>query len=249
VQFSIGRVLGNSVGVYARNFIGFSVLSLLIGLINLLTTILYLAPNQVGGPGEFRVVGFDAFVMIFLMLLTHSLTQATIIYGTFQDLRGSKSGIGSCIVHGLAPILQVIVGSVVLIFAIGVASLLLLIPGLIVAIMCWVYIPAIVVERRGIFDSFGRSSDLTSGHRWAIFGLIIILIVLSAFVATITRYVSFAVTLNFASADALSLFMIVEYLGNSFAAAFGAVVVAVGYYYLRAEKEGVDADQIASVFD
>lgn len=31
--------------------------------------------------------------------------------------------------------------------------------------------------------------------------------------------------------------------------AFSSVLVAVGYYYLRAEKEGINADDIARVFD
>ena len=248
-QFSIGRVLGDSVGVYARNFVSFSVLALVIGLVDILITIFYLAPNQVGGPGEFRVVGLDAAVMAFITLLTRTLTQATIIYGTFQDLRGQKAGIGLCITQGLSSIIQVIVGSIILAIGIGLASLLLLVPGLIVMTMWWVYIPAIVVERRGIFDSFGRSSALTSDHRWAIFGLIIIVIVLSGFVTTITKFTSFAVIANWASADTLSVHLVLEYVGASFVAAFGAVVVSVGYYYLRAEKEGIDVDQIASVFD
>ena len=36
VQFSIGRVIGDSFGVYARNFISFTALALLIGLLDLL---------------------------------------------------------------------------------------------------------------------------------------------------------------------------------------------------------------------
>jgi hypothetical protein len=31
--------------------------------------------------------------------------------------------------------------------------------------------------------------------------------------------------------------------------AFNAVVGAVGYYYLRAEKEGIDVNEIARIFD
>ena len=31
--------------------------------------------------------------------------------------------------------------------------------------------------------------------------------------------------------------------------AFNSVLVAVGYYYLRAEKEGTDVNEIARIFD
>ena len=32
--------------------------------------------------------------------------------------------------------------------------------------MWWVYIPAIVVESKGIIGAFGRSRELTRGRRW-----------------------------------------------------------------------------------
>ena len=35
-------------------------------------------------------------------------------------------------------------------------------------------VPAQVVEQPGVFGAIGRSADLTRGHRWPIFGLMII---------------------------------------------------------------------------
>ena len=87
-------MLGDSFGVYARNFIGFTALALLIGLIELLFTI-GSGANQVDESGEVKFVGYQAVVMGFLTLLTRSLTEATLIYGTFQDLRGQKPASGS----------------------------------------------------------------------------------------------------------------------------------------------------------
>jgi hypothetical protein len=53
---------------------------------------------------------------------------------------------------------------------------------------------------------------------------------------------------------AMSLGGVSGYIGATIiwqgvAGGFGAVLVAVAYYYLRVAKEGVDVDQIASVFD
>ena len=42
---------------------------------------------------------------------------------------------------------------------------------------------------------------------------------------------------------------IVQYAVLSVLTAFNSVLVAVGYYYLRAEKEGMDVNAIASIFD
>jgi hypothetical protein len=247
--FSIGRVLGQGLGIYARNFISFSLLALLIGLIDVLATIFYFIPNQAGARGEFRVVGFDAVALILVTLLTYSLTQATIIYGTFQDLRGDKAQIVSCVAHGLTSMFPVIIGSIILSIAVGLASLLVLIPGLILMTMWWVYIPAIVVERKSISAGFGRSVELTRGRGWAIFGIIIIILILSVAVTFVTDIISMSVVTISASTDISFTALILDYIGSSLTAAFGAVVVAVGYYHLRTEKEGIDVNQIASVFD
>ena len=247
-QFSIGRVLGDSFGVYARNFIGFTALALLIGLIEFLLTI-YSGANEVDESGEVKFVGYQAVMMGFVTLLTRSLTEATLIYGTFQDLRGRKAGIGACVTQGLASIIPVIIGSIISSIGIGAASLLLLIPGLIVMTIWWVYVPAIVVERQGVFDAFNRSAYLTAGHRWAVFGFIIVVIMMNLAVIYISEMISYAVISVWPGTDAFLLFLVVDYVGGALTAAFGAVMVAVGYYYLRAEREGIDADQIASIFD
>jgi hypothetical protein len=143
----------------------------------------------------------------------------------------------------------VIFGSIISSIGIGAASLLFLIPGLVVMTIWWVYVPAIVVERKGVFDAFSRSAYLTAGHRWAVLGLIIIVILLTAVVTAISEMISYAVLTMWPGMDAFFLFLVVDYVGGALTAAFGAVLVAVGYYYLRAEREGIDADQIASIFD
>lgn len=241
-------MLGDSFGVYARNFIGFTALALIIGLIELLFTI-YSGANQVDEFGEVKFAGYQAMVMRLITLLTRSLTEATLIYGTFQDLRGQKAGVGACVAQGLTSIISVIFGSIVSSIGIGAASLLFLIPGLIVMTIWWVYVPAIVVERKGVFDAFSRSAYLTAGHRWGVFGLIIIVILLSIAVTYISEMISYVVITMWPGVDAFLLFLVVNYVGGALIAAFGAVLVAVGYYYLRAEREGIDADQIASIFD
>jgi len=97
-------------------------------------------------------------------------------------------------------------------------------------------VPAIVIEKNGIIASFNRSGFLTKRHRWPIFGLVLILGVCSALLV--------AVAFLFGSAAGY-----VEYVFDAFITAFTAVTVAVTYYYLRADKEGVAVDEIAKVFD
>ena len=110
--------------------------------------------------------------------------------------------------------------------------------------MWWVYVPAIVVEGKGIIEAFGRSRELTRGRRWHILGLLIIFVILM-FVVGFHRKM---VVLIIASQGGLAA-SIIDYVFNALLTAFTAVLAAVGYYYLRAEKEGIDVNEIARIFD
>lgn len=246
-QFSIGSVIGSSFGVYARNFVSFTILALLIGAIQLIVGLI--SPQSESGVITSNEVGYTGVIVTLLAtFLVYGLTQAAIIYGTFQDLRGQKASIGDCIARGLATAVPVIVGSILLSLAIGVGTLFFLIPGLILALMWWVYIPVVVVERKGIMASFGRSAELTSGRRWHILGLLILVVVISMAAGFIVVLVMGVVLSASGTADPLAL-QIPIYVINAVATAYSSVLVAVCYYYLRAEKEGISADDIARVFD
>jgi len=253
VEFSIGRVIGDSFGVLARNIVSFGILSLLIGLIGLVAGILFLDTSQLeaaeGDPAQFEAAlqqfnwwGFA--LAILLVIVVYFLTQAAIIYGTFQDLRGQKASVGDCITRGLSSVVPVAVGSILLSLGIMIGTILLIVPGIILTLMWWVYVPAIVVEGKGIIGAFGRSRELTRGRRWHILGLMILLIVLMSVVGFIAQFVVMIIVSQGELAAS-----IIEYVFNALVTAYTAVLAAVAYYYLRAEKEGVDVNEIASVFD
>jgi len=250
VQFSIGRVIGDSFGVYARNFVSFTALALIIGVIDLLFVVLYVAPammsvNQDPAQIDLAQINWGAIALGGVVtMIVGTLTQATIIYGTFQDLRGQKASIGDCIARGLSSIVPVIVGSILLSLGVGIGFMLLFVPGLILLVMWWVYIPAIVVEGQGIMAAFGRSRELTRGRRWHIFGLLVIV--------GIAMWVLGMIIGLIVPSDptaALGAATIAQYIVQSLVTAYSAVLVAVGYYYLRAEKEGIDVNEIARIFD
>jgi hypothetical protein len=250
IQFSIGSVLSSSFGVYARNFVSFTVLGLVIGLIGLAFQLLYANEAALAATAEFDFVSTGLGLMV--NLLVSGLTQAAVIYGTFQDLRGSKAGLGDCISRGLAAIIPVIVASLIFSIVSGIGFLLILVPGIIIVLLWWLYVPAIVVEQKGIFESFGRSAELTKGRRWQILGLLLVLALLMFIVGLVIGFVAAAVMIGSSAGDpAESLFVIsiVQWGVSSIVTVFMAVVTAVSYYYLSSEKEGVGIEDLASVFD
>ena len=52
--------------------------------------------------------------------------------------------------------------------------MLLIVPGLFLLTIWIAVIPAVVLENRGIGESFGRSRELVRGNGWNVFGVIIL---------------------------------------------------------------------------
>ncbi|HVM84997.1 MAG TPA: hypothetical protein VMW18_13995 [Candidatus Binatia bacterium] len=249
-RFEVGRVISTSLAVLMRNLVPFGIISLLIGIpyfiINFWAASTFGefqadvatgVERQGGVSGIFGMVGIGLIVF----MLTNTLTQAAINYGTFQDLRGQRASFGDCLGRGLAMLPKVVVAAILASIGIGIGSMLLLIPGIILSLMWWVFVPAIVVENAGITDSLGRSSSLTSGHRWGIFGLLFLVGVAQGLVGFVAGLIG--------SIGGTVLSQILDILVTVVFIAFTSVMTAVGYYYLRAEKEGIQIDDIARVFD
>jgi len=243
VRFNIGRVLVESCQVLLRNFVPFMVITIVIAIPSFIIGQLSIAdpadPKQV-----FSASGLIGWLV---GLLTTALTQSALTYGTLQDLRGQRAGLAECVSRGLAATPKVAIAALLWSILVGLASLLLFIPGVILIVMFWVYVPAIVVENAGITESLGRSRALTRGHRWSIFGLFalvfIVIFGLEYLVLTKVGVEGLAAAVHSGwllwAASAISVLV----------TAYVSVMTSVGYYYLRAEKEGVFIDDIARVFD
>ena len=113
------------------------------------------------------------------------------------------------------------------------------VPGIIVACMLYVAVPVCVIEKAGVFESLNRSGELTRGYRWQIFALWALVTVIAG-IAQIVLSWFVGVTL---------WGKLLTFGWQVFAAAFGAVLVAVIYHDLRVTKEGIDIDSLANVFD
>ena len=241
-KFEIGRVLSTAVAVFFRNIGPFTVITAIIGIPYILISLWSVssvgdlqAAAQTGSlpPGFFGMIA----VGMVILLLTNTLSQSAINYGTFQDLAGQKAAFADCLGRGLAMLPRVIGAALLASLGIAIGGLLFIVPGIILALMWWVFVPAIVVEGVGIMESFSRSRALTSGHRWGIFGLLIVVAVAQWLVAMVVGVVG--AILGTIAAEILNLVVMLGFT------AFTGVLCAVGYYYLRAEKEGIAIGDIA----
>lgn len=224
-RFSIGAVISQTFSTLMKNPVLYLVLSVIVAIPNAM------AEAVSEDSGMSFVLAACSFVIAILM-------QGAMAYGVYRSLIGEKASVGEALSNGLSRIVPLVLTSLLVSIALGVAFLLLIIPGLILSCILAVAIPACVVERQGVMASINRSADLTKGYRWSIFGLyVLIFIALFAF--------AFAVVIVGGQMEN----SIVSLLFNIAFTAVYNVLIATLYYALRSDKEGVGVDKLARVFD
>jgi hypothetical protein len=166
VPFSVGSAIARTFQAFAQNLLPFLGISAIASIPHFI--LYYLMKSDPSNETAYNVIDTISDI-----LLT-SVCQAMILYATFQHMRGRPVRIGESVARGLARMLPVIGTSITVTFSIAVGMLLCIVPGIIASVGLTVALPVCVVEKEGPFTSMSRSYELTSGHRWAIFGAMLV---------------------------------------------------------------------------
>lgn len=252
-RFDFGRVVGQTFGLIGRNFPLFALLSLVLvgapnfGLIYVQSSAI--AANDIGLVATASLAG-ALISMIMSFILQGSITRASI-----DDLSGVGARAGAAIGDGLRFFFPLLLVGILAGIGILVGFVLLIVPGLILMVRWAVTAPVVVVEDVGPTMSFGRSADLSRGHRWAIFGLLLLYLVFSYAVQIIFGMIIGAIGVAAVSPE-LATFDTTGLVVAVTSAALGALVslvstvgVAALYFELRRVKEGVNVSDLAKVFE
>jgi uncharacterized membrane protein len=136
---------------------------------------------------------------------------------------------------------------------IGLGFVLMVIPGIILAVGLAVAIPAVVLESgRSASGALSRSWELTRGARWRIFGLgITLFVLLYVPVVAISGLVAVLIprgaAVGFgASSTATIVALAIGGVVQLFIYPLFYCVLTVTYYDLRVRKEGFDLELLAS---
>lgn len=252
-DFRVGRVFSRSWAVFSRNIVKFFVLTLIAFLAAGLAVFVIVASTVGSGialalvtqqltPAILRGLLVAVALAAFLVSVLLMIGQAPILYGAFQDMRGRTAGLGESLKKGWVRFFPIVGLAICWSLTLLVGFVLLIVPAFIFLTMFFVALPACVVEKLGPIRSMGRSAALTKGHRWKVFGIIIIIFIASNVIEYALQKLLIAVAGQTAG-------LIGSVLWNALWTVFYAIVVAVIYYDLRVAKEGIDIEQIAAVFD
>lgn len=245
-EMRIGRVFGRAFEVLFRDFVKFFLLALVAWLPFVLVMI-YGATSHAragSGPhgGNFAAIIVGGLLTGLQWMVLSEISQAVILYGAFQRMQGRPFQIGASLGRGLARLPPIVALSIVQTIATGFAGLLLVFPAFILLSMWYVALPSCVVERLGPFDSLGRSSELTKGYCWKIFGIFILLFIGNLIAQSVIQFI--LTRIGGPIVASVGLFAWMALVGG-----FNSIIVAVLYHDLRVAKEGIDIEHIAAVFD
>ena len=235
-EFRIGRVFSRTLALLSRNLPIYFVVT---GIAALPSVMLRAG---VGAPdGAAAAVAF-AVLAVVLTFVLGPLSQAIVLHGAFQDMRGRPVSLVQSL-RAVSGRLLVLLGLALgMGLAVGIGLLLIIVPGFVLLTMWFVATPACVVERLGVSASMARSSALTQGHRWKIFGMMML-------VGAIESIGGVAVKAALGLTGNPGLLMVGTLIWSGAWGAFNAVFAVATYHDLRVAKEGVDTEQIAAVFD
>ncbi|MFK7842194.1 MAG: hypothetical protein AB8B54_08010 [Sphingorhabdus sp.] len=246
-HLDIGRVMNNTFGVIKRNPLIFLGLSFLI--VALPQALIQMATGVSAASGGDAEAVFEMFnspsVIVtaaagwLLLIIFSVLLQATFIIATVKDLNGQQVSLGECISQAIGKILPLIGLGILMTIGIMFGMILLVIPGLILALMWIVASPVMMAEDKGIVESLKRSAELTKGSkRW-----IALLFVVYMVIAMVLGFLM--VPFAFAGTVAVGLVGLVI---NTLTGAIQGTGIAAVYVDLRIVKEGGNTDALADVF-
>src|SRR5262249_47687003 len=185
----------------------------------------------------------------FLRWVLGMIATAAITYGVVQQLRGQTASVGASIGIGMGRAFAVMGTAILAGLAIVVSTFALIVPGIIVACMLYVAVPVAVLERERWSGALSRSAHLTSGHRWSILGIAVVLGVISFAANKLLVIIMESDLKHSATLAKVTVYFFIMTVLAAVLSGLQATASAVAYHDLRRSKEGVDVEQLAAVFD
>jgi hypothetical protein len=168
--------------------------------------------------------------------------QGMVVEAARDILDGRRDHTVGSLFGAAAPFIGSLIGAGILAgIAITIGFILLIAPGLYLLTIWAVIVPAIVLERVGVFDSFGRSQALVKGFGWPVLGVLVCLFVIQLILGLIVHAIASGILDNIAG------FLVGDLIVRVFMAPLSALAAAVLYFELkRLKNEPVPGQEAAT---
>jgi hypothetical protein len=233
----IGDILNRSLGLWSKLVMPYGLIYAVAAAPNVLQT-LAIREHRVATPGS---VGLMVGLVTIVAVLFGVLAQGVVMSAASSVAERGTATLSVAIYAAMKRFFPLIGAAVCMGFTVVLGFVLLVVPGLMLITAYFVVVPACVLEGLGPINSLRRSARLTKGYRWRIFGLVLIMVVLSLVGSLLAR----VGVLMLGSVGAA----ILQLIATAAVGVFTSVVSVVAYRDMVAAKEGFGGQRIASVFD
>lgn len=257
---SLGEILDRTFSLYRRNFVLFlgitAIPHLLILGLNLTQTMFTISPARTAHQNAEQLQGgvsntFFAFgllgglIAIVVYLVAYLFAQGGTIYAVSEIYLGRQTTIGASLKRMWGQLLNLFGVTVLNGMAIGIATLLLIIPGIYVACRLITCIPAALLEDMGARESLSRSWELTrdnAGRSFVIYFLYVVMLYAVMILFVIPSTVMAAMSSKDPNMLRMSMMLMQfgTFLGEVLVGPFILIATSVFYYDLRVKKEAFD---------
>jgi hypothetical protein len=179
---------------------------------------------------------FAGSVVLSLIAFAITVVAVTLYQGMVVSLvrdvqDGTRDSSVSQLVEETWPVVLPLIGAGILAgIGIVIGLILFIVPGLILLTIWAVIAPVIVVERSGAIDAFGRSRALVKGNGWQVFGVIVVVFLITAIVSFVLRAIGLGISDSFA---VLALFSLIA---STLTAPIAALAASTIYFNLISLK-------------
>ncbi len=253
-RFSISGVLLDTFEAIGRNFSVFAALAALAEIPNVAFHILSATVTTSATGLEIslaHVISLSGLGIVEALVAFASscIAQGALSLGTVAELNGKRASLPDCLSASVKSLSSLLGISILATLGLLGGLLLLVVPGVVLALGWAVAVPVCVIERKSVFESFRRSWYLTSGHRLTIFGMVALAAVgLLIFLLIVLSLSSILANAAGGGAGPLILY-IFQLIVEIATAVFSGSLMGAIYYELYVIKEGHAPGAQASVFD
>ena len=255
---STGELLDRVFSLYRAHF------ALFVGIValpHLITLALQLFVGlRISSPG----FGISAMLGTFLWgmilsvaaLVVGAASQAATVVAVSQVYLDRPTSVGDAYSRVKGRIGIVLLLTFLMGLAIGVGFLFLIVPGILLALMWSLAIPVAVLEDKGIGDSMSRSAELTKGHRFRIFVIWLLFIILTVSVSALLQW---PITLTVAMltrgdpgamlAGVQTVSAVMTFISQSLVGPLATIAFSLVYYDERVRKEAFDLQLMMATLD
>ena len=252
-NFDVGRVLGQTFAALGRNWMTLVILAIPLTIIPIylqssLMTPFMLTPGATPDPRAMLAsMGPIFLVSIPIGLVLQPLFESSAAWMVWADESGAKPDTWAALRASGGQLGWLILAGLLRGILVALGLILLIVPGIMVWLAFCLTLPACVVEKRNSVDAMSRSRDLTRGHRWSLFLLFFVYIILAMIPALIVGAVGGFAMVMF-SDTGRSINLLLSAISSGFTGILLYTGVGCAYVELRKLKEGGGAVDVAQVF-